>query len=87
MEWSFTGCRLAFNPRYVQAPEQEGLFRHVAPLVTLMIVTTATAEIIFPSLPYKARPTRGQALRREQRKGSVPMLNSSVPTSLRVGRE
>lgn len=52
MEGAFTGCRLAFNPRYVQAPEQKGLLRHVAALVMLMMVTTATAEIIFPSLPY-----------------------------------
>lgn len=52
MEGALAGCRLAFNPRYVQAPEQKGLLRHVAALVPLMTVTTATGEIIFPSLPY-----------------------------------
>lgn len=52
MEGAFAGCRLSFNPRYVPAPEQRGLFRHVAGLVTLLMVTTATAEISFPSLPH-----------------------------------
>lgn len=85
MEGAFAGCSLAFNPRYEQAREQKGLFKHGAALVTLMMVTTATAEIIFPSLFY-ARVPQEDKLFVESRVRAPCQCNTALCCSARAGQ-